>query len=85
MKQEIITLKKEIEERNELMSRKHNKVCTTPNYIEHFLILASTITQCVSISVFAALFGILKQDLEICAIAAGIKKYQLIIKKKKEA
>ena len=60
MKQEIITLKKEIEERNELMSRKHNKVCTTPNYIEHFLILASTITQCVSISVFAALFGILK-------------------------
>ena len=29
---------------NELMSRKHKKVCTTLNYIEHFLILASTIT-----------------------------------------
>ena len=29
---------------NELMSRKHEKVCTTINYIEHFLILASTIT-----------------------------------------
>ena len=85
MKQEIITLKKEIEERNELLSRKHKKVCTTPNYIEHFLILASAITQCISISVFASLFGILKQDLKICAIAAGIKKYQLIIRKKKEA
>ena len=85
MKQEIITLKKEIEERNELLSRKHKKVCTTPNYIEHFLILASAITQCISISVFASLFGILKQDLKICAKAAGIKKYQLIIRKKKEA
>ena len=25
---------------NELMSRKHKKVCTTLKYIEHFLILA---------------------------------------------
>ena len=30
--------------RNELMSKKHKKVCTTLNYIEHFLILAYTIT-----------------------------------------
>ena len=29
-------------ERNELMSRKHKKVRTTLNYIEHFLILACT-------------------------------------------
>ena len=29
---------------NELMSRKHKKVCATLNYIELFLILASTIT-----------------------------------------
>ena len=29
---------------NKLMSRKHQKVCTTLNYIEHFLILASKIT-----------------------------------------
>ena len=29
-------------EQNELMSRKHKKICTTLNYIEHFLILAST-------------------------------------------
>ena len=32
---------------NELMSRKHKKVCTTVNYIEHFLILHSTITGCI--------------------------------------
>ena len=30
-------------ERNELMSRNHKKVCTTLNYIEHILILASAI------------------------------------------
>ena len=39
--------------RNELMSKKYKKVCTTLNYIEHFLILASEITGCVSISIFA--------------------------------
>ena len=35
---------------NELISRKHKKVCTTLNYIKDFLILASTITECISIS-----------------------------------
>ena len=39
-------------EQNQLMSKKHKKVCTTLNYIEHFLILESTITGCVSISFF---------------------------------
>ena len=29
---------------NELMSRKHKKVCTTLNYVEHLLILAFAIT-----------------------------------------
>ena len=29
-------------EKTQLMSKKHKKVCTTLNYIEHFLILAST-------------------------------------------
>ena len=43
---------------NELMSRKHKTICTTLNYIEHFLILASTITGCISISAFASLVGI---------------------------
>ena len=72
------------------MSKKHKKVCTTLNYIEHFLILASTITGCVSISAFASLVGIpigitsSAIGLEICAITAGIKKYKSIIKKKKK-
>ena len=38
--------------RSELMSKKHKKICTTLNYIENFLILASRITGCVSISAF---------------------------------
>ena len=73
---------------NELMSRKHKKVCTTLNYIEHFLILASTITGCISISAFASLLGIpigimsSALDLKIYAIAGGIKKHKSTIKKK---
>ena len=43
---------------NELMSKKHKKVRTTLNYIEHFLILASTITGYISISTFPSLLGI---------------------------
>ena len=43
---------------NELMSRRHKKVCATLNYTEHFLILASTITGCISISAFASLLGV---------------------------
>ena len=44
--------------RNELMSKKHKKVCTTLNYIEHFLILASTITGCISISACTSFLSI---------------------------
>ena len=39
-------------QQNELMSRKHKKACTTLNYIEHFLILVSAVTGCISISAF---------------------------------
>ena len=35
--------KKLIPWKNELMSKKHKKVCVTLNYIEHFLILLSTL------------------------------------------
>ena len=72
------------------MSKKHKKVCTTQNYIEHFLILASTITGCIPISAFSSLIGIpvgimgYAIGLKICAIAAEIKKYKSIIKKKKK-
>ena len=41
--------------RKEMLSKKHKNVYTTLNYIEHFLILASPITGCVSISAFASL------------------------------
>ena len=44
--------------RNELMSKKHKKVFTNRNYIEHFLILASIITGWVCIPSFASLVGI---------------------------
>ena len=37
-------------EQNELMSRKYEKVSTTLNYVEHFIILTCTNTECISIS-----------------------------------
>ena len=43
---------------NELMSKNHKKVYRVLNYMEHFLILISTVTGCVSISAFASLVGI---------------------------
>ena len=72
------------------MSRKHKNVCTTLNYIEHFLNLASTITECISISVFPFLLGIpigitsSVIGLKICLTAAGNKKYKSTIKKQKK-
>ena len=44
--------------RNELMIKKHKKVCTTLNSIKLSLILISPITGCVSISAFAFLVGV---------------------------
>ena len=72
------------------MSNKRKKFFTTLNYIEHFLILASTITGCVSISRFASLIGIpigitsSPIVLQISAITSGIKKYESIIKEKEK-
>ena len=71
-----------------MISKKHKNVCTTLNYIEHFLILASTITEYISISAFASYIGISVGitssaiGLKICAIAAKIKKCKSIIMKK---
>ena len=48
----------EVIEQNELMSKKHKKVCTTLNCIEHFLILAFDVTGCILISTFVSLLGI---------------------------
>ena len=55
---------------NELMSRKHKMVCATLNYIEHFLILGSTITGCSSISAFTSLTAF---PIEITRSAIGLK------------
>ena len=74
----------------ELMSRKDKKVCTTLNYVEHFLILASTVTGCISCSGFASLLGIpigitsSAIGLKICTIVAVFRKYKSLIKKKKK-
>ena len=71
------------------MGKKLKKVCRVLNYIDHLLIVTSTITVCFSISAFASLFGIPIRmmssalGLKICAITAGLKKYKSIIKKKK--
>ena len=75
---------------NKLMSKKHKKVCRVLKYIDHSLILISTITGCVYIFPFATLVGIpigitsSETGLKICVITAGIKKYKSIIKKKKK-
>ena len=44
--------------RNDLMIKKLQKVYAVLNYIEHLLILVSSITFCVSIFAFALLVGI---------------------------
>ena len=73
-----------------MKSTKQKRICTTLNYIEHFLILASSITGCTSISASSSLIGIPigimspAIGLKICAIAAGIKRYKSIIKRKKK-
>ena len=75
---------------NELMSKKHKKVYWVLNYIEHLLILISTVNGCVSNSAFDSLVGIpirIKSSaigLKICLRIKGIKKYKSIIKRKKK-
>ena len=72
---------------NELMTRKHKKVCTTLNYIEHFLVLALTITGCISNSAFASLLGILTEITKILChghvllVIFIARKYKLKYKK----
>ena len=57
------------------MSIKHKKICTILKYIEHFLILASAITECISISAFASLLRI---DIGIKNSALGLKGCAII-------
>ena len=62
--------------RKELRSKKQKKVCTTLNYIEHFLNLTSTNTDNVSISAFASLFGI---PIGITSSAIGLKYFTITV------
>ena len=58
------------------MSKKRKKNCRFLNYIEHLLILISTVTGCVSTSAFPSLLGITigitssTIGLKICVITA---------------
>ena len=72
------------------MSKKHKKFWGVLNYIDHLLIVISTITGCVSISGFTSLSGIpiaitsSAIGLKICAITAGTKRSKSITKKEKK-
>ena len=72
------------------MSKKHKKVCRVLNYIEHLLIVISTITRCVSVSTFACLVGISigttssAIGLKVCVTTSGVKKHNSTIKKKRK-
>ena len=59
---------------NEMISKKHKKVFLTL----HLLILASRVTESVSISPFAPLVAV---GLKNLCIITGIKKYKLMMKK----
>ena len=75
---------------NDLMKENYKKIFKYLNYVENLLILVSTITGCVSISIFASLVDInvvitsSSVGINICEIIVGIKKYKSMIKKKKK-
>ena len=64
---------------NDLINKKHKNVCRVLNYIDHLLIVTSTINGFISISAFVSLVGIplgitnSAIELNICVITAGIK------------
>ena len=57
---------------NDLMSEKYKKTCKYLNYVEHLLILVSTVTGCVSISAFASLVCV---HVGITSSTIAIKNY----------
>ena len=57
-------------ERNELISKKHKKVCKALNYTKHLLILASTVTGYISVSPLGSL---VYSSLEITSSVFGLK------------
>ena len=73
-----------------LWVRSIKKNCIALNYIEHLLILTSTVPGFVSISTFASLFNIpvgitsSAVGLNLCVITTEIRKCKLIVKQKKK-
>ena len=59
---------------NDLMSGKHKKTCNYLNYVEHLLILVSTITGCILISALASLVCV---PVSITSPAVRLKTSQL--------
>ena len=61
---------------NNLMSKKHKKVCGTLNYFELLITFVPAISGYVSISTFMSSISIVNSEvgLNICAITAIIKK-----------
>ena len=45
-----------------MIHKKHRKTCKYLNYVQHFLIEASTVIGCVFISVFASLVGAIENN-----------------------
>ena len=70
------------------MSEKYKKTYKCLNYVEYLLILASTVTGCVSFSVLASLVcvpvGITSSAVgeKLCVTTAGIIMYKSIMKKR---
>ena len=62
------------------MNKRYKKVCTNLNYIENWLILASAVTGCVSISIFAFLVSI---TIDITSSAIELKNYAISVGMKK--
>lgn len=73
-----------------MVGKKHKKDSKVLIYIEHSIIFVSAITGHVSMSAFASVIGIpmgIKSTvvgLKTCAVTAGIRKYNSIIKKKRK-
>ena len=62
------------------MSKKYKNVYRTLHYIEHLLILISTVTGCVPVSAFASLVGI---PVGITSSVIGWKNWVIIARIKK--
>ena len=67
---------------NALISEKYEKTCKQISYVEHLLILAWTVTGCVSFSAFDSLVSIsvdirsFALGIKICVITSVMKKYK---------